>query len=156
MRLNFLNTPGRMFTCTRIRGFQYTEDPKVNPEIVVIPCKTNELERILLTIPYVVVKLQSNRSCHVITKSLVKNFGPDCSLFQSPENSYISRTPRFSTMVKSLITAAHWNTANANLYQQPWTTDTQNRFFSLQAWGPISGQTFLYRQIFGEAGKRCL
>ena len=39
-------------------------------------------------------------------------------------------------MVKNTITAAHWNTASLNFYHQPWTTDKQNRFFSLQAWGP--------------------
>ena len=41
-------------------------------------------------------------------------------------------------MVKHAITAAAWATANTSLYHQPWTTDKQNRFFSLQAWGPIS------------------
>jgi hypothetical protein len=36
------------------------------------------------------------------------------------------------------VTASHWNTANVNLYHQPWTTDKKNRFFSLEAWGPVS------------------
>ena len=40
-------------------------------------------------------------------------------------------------MVKNLVTAAHWNTANLNIYHLPWTTDKQNRFFSLEAWGPV-------------------
>ena len=34
------------------------------------------------------------------------------------------------------MTAASWTTANASLYNAPWTSDTQNRCFSLQ---PLSG-----------------
>lgn len=52
-------------------------------------------------------------------------------------------------MVKSLINAAHWNTANANIYHQPWTTDKQNRFFSLEAWGPISDKPSFTAKFLG-------
>lgn len=52
-------------------------------------------------------------------------------------------------MVKNLVTAAHWNTANMNLYHMPWTTDKQNRFFSLEAWGPADSNPQFTAKFLG-------
>ena len=74
---------------------------------------------------------------HAIKKGLVRKFAALWTYIQTPENSSTAPTPCFSIMVKALVTAAHWTTANVNIYHQPWTTDKQNRFFSLESWGPI-------------------
>ena len=52
-------------------------------------------------------------------------------------------------MVKNLVTAAHWNTSNVNIYHQSWTTDKQNRFFSLEAWGPIDSNPQFTAKFLG-------
>ena len=52
-------------------------------------------------------------------------------------------------MVKNLVNASHWNTANINIYHQPWTTDKQNRFFSLEAWGPINSNPQFTAKFLG-------
>ena len=55
--------------------------------------------------------------------------------------------PRFSIMVPPQINTQGWNTANLSLYHSPWTTDRQNRFFSLQCWGPDKGSLFSVKYL---------
>ena len=86
---------------------------------------------------------------HVIKKRLVRKFVSIRTQIQTPENSSTALTPCFSIMVKNLVTAAHWNTANLNLYHQPWTTDKQNRFFSLEAWGPADSNPQFTAKFLG-------
>jgi hypothetical protein len=45
------------------------------------------------------------------------------------------------------ITATAWSTANASLYSSPWTSDTQNRLFSLQATAAGGDTTFTTRYL---------
>ena len=45
------------------------------------------------------------------------------------------------------VDAAAWNSANPNLYQSPWTSDQQNRFFSLTPAGGGKEVTFTARYL---------
>ena len=45
-------------------------------------------------------------------------------------------------MANKKISAAHWNAANPSLYHLPWTSDKQNRFFSLTPQGGGKEYTF--------------
>ena len=45
------------------------------------------------------------------------------------------------------VDAAAWNSANPNLYQMPWTSDQQNRFFSLTPAGGGKEVTFTARYL---------
>lgn len=76
-----------------------------------------------------------------------QNFAANVIIIQSPENSYISRTPRSSIMVNPTISAANWNSANPSLYHMPWTSDKQNRFFSLNPMGGGKEITFSIKYL---------
>ena len=48
-------------------------------------------------------------------------------------------------MVNPTISPASWSTANPSLYNSPWTSDTQNRLFSLQPLGAGTETSFTSR-----------
>jgi len=79
--------------------------------------------------------------------SLDTNYVPNSVIIQISRKLGQPSYPLFFNMSKPSVSASSWAVANPALYNSPWSYDTQNRLFSLQAWAPGKDTTFTVRYL---------